>query len=252
MSHLVDIDFEEEETHPKRIAYSAMLSSPTAMLERLKCPLNIKRFILKKRHEISNIIHGKDDRLLTIIGPCSIHNIDEAIEYAEKLSIMAKKYESTLLIVMRVYLEKPRTTIGWKGLIYDPHLDGTNDINYGLKISRQLLIDINSLQLPCACEFLQPLITPYISDLISWAAIGARTTESRIHRELVSGLNMPIGFKNGTSGCVQMAVDACVASQKEHTLFSINHLGNVVCHHTEGNNDVHVILRGVSVTGPNY
>jgi len=121
-----------------------------------------------------------------------------------------------------------------------------------LKISRQLLIDINSLELPCACEFLQPLITPYISDLISWAAIGARTTESQIHRELVSGLNMPIGFKNGTTGCVQTAVDACVASQNQHTSLSINHLGNIVCHHTSGNNDVHLILRGGSVTGPNY
>lgn len=251
MLHVIDSNMEEE-NHSKRTTNSIMVPSPMIMLEKFECPLDIKQFISKKRHEISDIIHGKDDRLLTIVGPCSIHNINEAMEYAEKLSSIAKKYESTLLIIMRVYLEKPRTTIGWKGLIHDPHLDGTNDINYGLKIARQLLLNINHLQLACACEFLQPLITPYISDLISWAAIGARTTESQIHRELVSSLNIPIGFKNGTNGCVQMAVDACVASQKEHTSLMMNHLGNVICQHTSGNKDVHVVLRGGSISGPNY
>jgi len=190
--------------------------------------------------------------LLVVIGPCSIHNIDEAIEYAKKLSVAAKNYESTLLIVMRVYLEKPRTVIGWKGLVYDPHLDGTSDIEHGLQISRQLLLTVNSFQLPCACEFLQPMIVHYISDLVSWVAIGARTTESQIHRELVSGLNIPTGFKNGTTGCVKTAVNACLTSRMSHTSFSINHSGNIVGHHTPGNDDVHVVLRGGTLTGPNY
>ncbi|CAF3376488.1 unnamed protein product [Rotaria socialis] len=251
MTHLASLDFEEE-THPKRVVYSKLLPSPIDIITQLACPLDIKQFILKKRHEISSIIHGRDDRLLTIIGPCSIHNVDEAIEYAKRLTAVVQQYESTLVIVMRVYLEKPRTTVGWKGLIHDPYLDGTNDINHGLKISRQLLLNINSLGLACACELLQPLITYYISDLISWGAIGARTAESQVHREFVSGLNMPIGFKNGTTGCIQMAIDACVASRMKHSLLSISHHGNIVHCETSGNDDLHVVLRGGSMNGPNY
>jgi len=190
--------------------------------------------------------------LLVVIGPCSIHNIDEAIEYAEKLKDAAKVYESTLLIVMRVYLEKPRTIVGWKGLMYDPHLDGTSDINHGIQVSRQLLLTINQMGLPCSTEFLQPMIVNYIADLISWAAIGARTTESQIHRELVSGLDIPVGFKNGTTGCVKTAVNACSSSRMSHTSFSINNTGQIVGHFTRGNPDVHVILRGGTLSGPNY
>jgi len=242
----------KEETRPEKLLRSQLLTSPNVLMSQYPCPPNIQQFISQKRQEISNIIHGTDDRLLVVIGPCSIHNIDEGIEYAKKLSAVAKTYESTLLIVMRVYLEKPRTTVGWKGLIYDPHLDGTSDIDYGLQISRKLLLTINSLQLPCASEFLQPMIVHYISDLISWGAIGARTTESQIHRELVSSLDIPTGFKNGTTGCVKTAVNACVASQVSHASFSINHSGNIVGYHTPGNRDVHVVLRGGSLTGPNY
>jgi len=242
----------KEEIRPKKLVRSLILDSPGALINQYPIPPNVQQFISQKRQEISNIINGIDDRLLVVIGPCSIHNIDEAIEYAKKLSAAAKNYESTLLIVMRVYLEKPRTIVGWKGLVYDPHLDGTSDIDQGLQISRQLLLTINNLQLPCASEFLQPMIVHYISDLVSWAAIGARTTESQIHRELVSGLDIPIGFKNGTTGCVKTAVNACVTSQMSHASFSINHSGNIVSHYTSGNNDVHVVLRGGTSTGPNY
>lgn len=249
MTNTFDI---EQEISLKRSVRSELLPSPNVLISRYPCPPNIEQFISQKREEIANIIHGIDDRLLVVIGPCSIHNIDEGIEYAKKLSAMAKVYNSTLLIVMRVYLEKPRTTVGWKGLIYDPHLDGTSDINHGLQVSRQLLININNLELPCACEFLQPMVVHYIADLVSWAAIGARTTESQIHRELVSGLNIPTGFKNGTTGFVKTAVDACVASQTSHTSFTINHSGNIVSSHTVGNKHVHVVLRGGSLTGPNY
>lgn len=249
MTDTLDI---KEETRSKQSARSQLLINPSVLLSQHPCPANIEKFISQKRQEISNIIHGNDDRLLVIIGPCSIHNIDEGIEYARQLSAMAKIYESTLMIVMRVYLEKPRTIGGWKGLIYDPHLDGTSDIDHGLQISRQLLLTVNNLELPCACEFLQPMIVHYIADLVSWAAIGARTTESQIHRELVSGLNIPTGFKNGTTGCVKTAVNACLTSQMSHASFSINHSGNIVGYHTPGNNDVHVVLRGGSLTGPNY
>jgi len=240
------------DTLPKKLVRSHILTSPGVLINQYPCPLNVQQFISQKRQEISNIVNGIDDRLLVVIGPCSIHNIDEGIEYAKKLSVAAKSYESTLLIVMRVYLEKPRTTVGWKGLIYDPHLDGTSDIDQGLQISRQLLLTINNLQLPCATELLQPMLVHYISDLVSWAAIGARTTESQIHRELVSGLDIPIGFKNGTTGCVKTAVNACLASQMSHTSFSINHSGNIVGYYTPGNDDVHVVLRGGTSTGPNY
>jgi 3-deoxy-7-phosphoheptulonate synthase len=242
----------KEEISPKKSVRSEILPSPGVLIDKYPCPPNIQQFILKKRQEISDIINGTDDRLLVVIGPCSIHNIEEGIEYAKKLSVVAKNYESTLLIVMRVYLEKPRTALGWKGLVYDPHLDGTSDIDHGLNTSRQLLLTINSFQLPCACEFLQPMIVHYISDLVSWAAIGARTTESQIHRELVSGLNIPIGFKNGTTGCAKTAVNACVTSRMSHASFSINHSGNIVSYYTSGNNDVHVVMRGGTLTGPNY
>jgi 3-deoxy-7-phosphoheptulonate synthase len=249
---MTDIPGINGESFPAKSGRSQVLTSPGALMKQYSCPSNIKQFISQKRKEIAKIVNGTDDRLLVVIGPCSIHNIDEALEYANNLSVLAKKYESTLLIVMRVYIEKPRTTVGWKGLLYDPHLNGTNDIEQGLQISRQLLLTINNLQLPCATELLQPMIVHYISDLVSWAAIGARTTESQIHRELVSGLDMPVGFKNGTTGCVKTAVNACLSSLMSHASFSINHSGNIVMHFTPGNDDVHVVLRGGSLSGPNY
>jgi 3-deoxy-7-phosphoheptulonate synthase len=249
MTDILDI---KEETNAIKSSRSEILISPTDLLNQYPCLPNVEQFIAQKRKEISDIVNGTSDRLLVVIGPCSIHNIDEGMEYAKRLSIAAKNYESTLMIVMRVYLEKPRTIVGWKGLIYDPHLDGTNDINSGLEISRKLLLAVNSLGLSCATELLQPMLIHYVADLISWAAIGARTTESQIHRELVSGLNMPVGFKNGTTGCVKMAVNACLSSQMSHASFSINNSGNIVAYHTPGNNDVHVVLRGGTLTGPNY
>ena len=249
MTDILDI---KEESIGKNLVRSQILISPSELLDQYPCPPDMEQFIAQKRKETSEIVNGTNDRLLVVIGPCSIHNIDEALEYAKRLSVAAKTYESTLLIVMRVYLEKPRTIVGWKGLIYDPHLDGTNDINSGLKISRQLLLTVNGLGLPCATELLQPMLIHYVADLISWAAIGARTTESQIHRELVSGLNIPVGFKNGTTGCVKMAVNACLSSQMSHASFSINQTGNIVAYHTPGNNDVHVVLRGGTLTGPNY
>lgn len=242
----------KEEIHSKKLARSQVLPSSGVLISEYPCTSILQQFISQKREEISNIMHGTDDRLLVVIGPCSIHNIDEGLDYAKKLSVAAKSYESTLLIVMRVYLEKPRSIAGWKGLIYDPHLDGTSDIDHGLRLARQLLITVNNLELPCACEFLQPMIVHYISDLVSWAAIGARTTESQIHRELVSGLDVPVGFKNGTTGCVKTAVNACVSSRMSHASFSINQSGKIVGSYTSGNDDVHVVLRGGSLTGPNY
>ncbi|CAF1007791.1 unnamed protein product [Didymodactylos carnosus] len=236
-----------------RVKYLKFLTSPNVLLEQLPCPPSMRKFIVDKRQEISNIVHDRDDdRLLVIIGPCSIHNVDEAMVYAARLSEQAKLYESTLMIVMRVYFEKPRTTYGWKGLINDPLLDGTNDINLGLKMARQLLLDITRLQLPCSCEFLHPILSHYIADLMCWIAIGARTTESQIHREFVSGLPMPVGFKNSTTGNIQIAVDACVSSRTGHTYLSLDPYGSIICNTTWGNDDVHVVLRGGSATGPNY
>lgn len=241
-----------EETQLEQAPLANSLTSPGLMRAEYPCGHHVKQFIATKRREISDIIHGRDDRLLVVIGPCSIHDVDQANEYAQKLSVVAKTFASTLLIVMRVYCEKPRTTIGWKGLIYDPHLDGSNDIDHGLRITRQLLLDINELGLPCASEILQPVIVHYLSDLISWVAIGARTTESQIHRELVSGLDIPTGFKNGSTGSVETAVNACVASQMAQALFTVSHFGNFVAYTSSGNGDVHVVLRGGTLTGPNY
>ncbi|KQV99684.1 3-deoxy-7-phosphoheptulonate synthase [Rhizobacter sp. Root1221] len=202
------------------------------------------------RQNIKNIIQGRDDRLLVIMGPCSIHDPVAAIEYARRLLVERKKYEGTLEIVMRVYFEKPRTTVGWKGLINDPYLDESYKIDEGLRIARQLLTEINKLGMPAGSEFLDVISPQYIGDLISWGAIGARTTESQVHRELSSGLSAPIGFKNGTDGNIRIATDAIQAAARSHHFLSVHKNGQVAIVETAGNPDCHVILRGGKT--PNY
>jgi 3-deoxy-7-phosphoheptulonate synthase len=210
----------------------------------------VESLITKTRTSVHNIMAGKDDRLLLVIGPCSIHDPMAALEYARRLAEQRKKYAGTLEIVMRVYFEKPRTTVGWKGLINDPYLDETFRIDEGLRIARQLLIDINRLGLPAGSEFLDVISPQYIGDLIAWGAIGARTTESQVHRELASGLSAPIGFKNGTDGNIRIATDAIQAAARGHHFLSVHKNGQVAIVQTNGNKDCHVILRGGKA--PNY
>jgi len=210
----------------------------------------VETLISQTRRKIHNIMAGKDDRLLVVIGPCSIHDPAAALDYARRLKPLRDKYQGTLEIVMRVYFEKPRTTVGWKGLINDPYLDESYRIDEGLRIARQLLIEINRQGLPAGSEFLDVISPQYIGDLISWGAIGARTTESQVHRELASGLSAPIGFKNGTDGNIKIATDAIQAAARGHHFLSVHKNGQVAIVQTQGNPDCHVILRGGKV--PNY
>jgi len=216
------------------------------------CPITeaASRLIFETRTAIHNILRGKDDRLLIIVGPCSVHDPKAALEYAEKLQLLRKELADDLLIVMRVYFEKPRTTVGWKGLINDPDLNESFQINKGLHMARKLLLDVNNAGVPAATEFLD-LITPqYVADLISWGAIGARTTESQVHRELASGLSCPVGFKNSTDGTLQVAIDAIGAAGRPHNFLSVTKAGNSAIFATTGNDDCHIILRGGRQ--PNY
>ena len=210
----------------------------------------VEQLITQTRRNIQNIMDGSDQRLLVVIGPCSIHDPVAALEYARRLRVQRDKYRDTLEIVMRVYFEKPRTTIGWKGLINDPYLDETFRIDEGLRIARQLLIEINRLGLPAGSEFLDVISPQYLGDLISWGAIGARTTESQVHRELASGLSAPIGFKNGTDGNIRIATDAIQAAAGGHHFLSVHKNGQVAIVQTNGNHNCHVILRGGK--SPNY
>ena len=204
--------------------------------------------VLASRHAIHNILHGSDDRLLVVVGPCSIHDPAAAKEYAHKLAALRARLGASLEIVMRVYFEKPRTVMGWKGLINDPNLDGSFDIDNGLRTARSLLLDVNDLGLPAACEFLDMTTPQYIADLVSWAAIGARTTESQIHRELASGLSSPVGFKNGTDGNVRIAIDAVGAARHPHHFLAVTKSGHSAIASTTGNDDAHIILRGGKAT----
>src|ERR1035437_8824661 len=210
----------------------------------------VERMISRTRRNIRNIMAGQDDRLLGVVGPCSIHNPAAALDYARQLKVAREKYADTLEIVMRVYFEKPRTTVGWKGLINDPYLDETFRIDEGLRIARQLLIEINRLGLHAGSEFLDVISPQYLGDLIAWGAIGARTTESQVHRELASGLSAPIGFKNGTDGNIKIATDAIQAAAGGHHFLSVHKSGQVAIVRTRGNKDCHVILRGGMA--PNY
>ena len=226
------------------------LLPPIAHLYELPISDTAADLVHQTRQEIADLVHGRDKRLLLIIGPCSIHDPEAALEYARKLLPLRKKYEKELLIVMRVYFEKPRTTVGWKGLINDPHLDGTFDINFGLRQARRLLLSLNDMGMPASTEFLDMITPQYYADLISWGAIGARTTESQVHRELASGLSCPVGFKNGTDGNLKIAIDAIGAASHPHHFLSVTKAGHSAIVHTVGNADCHVILRGGKE--PNY
>lgn len=234
-----------------RIGAVRPLISPALLLDELPVPADTQTLVEATRATIGNILHGRDDRLLLIVGPCSIHDHDQALDYARRLKAAADALKDDLLIVMRVYFEKPRTTVGWKGYINDPRLDGSFRINEGLRAARQLLLDVNALGLPAATEFLDLLSPQYIADLIAWGAIGARTTESQSHRQLASGLSCPIGFKNGTDGGVQVASDAIIAARASHAFMGMTKMGMAAIFETRGNDDAHVILRG-GKNGPNY
>lgn len=227
------------------------LLSPSAVKQAQPLSSNLLKKINDNRQKIKQIIKGHDSRLLVVVGPCSIHDKKIALEYASKLTKIADKLSEKLLIVMRTYFEKPRTTIGWRGFLTDPHLDGSYDINTGLKIARELLISINEAGLPTATEFLDTIIPSYFSDLISWVAMGARTSESQIHRELASGLMMPVGFKNSTSGNIQSAIDAVCVANHAHSSLVISENGQPILVKTNGNPDCHITLRG-SNTHSNY
>jgi 3-deoxy-7-phosphoheptulonate synthase len=227
------------------------LISPALLQYELPADEAVQAFVERSRSQVAAVVHGRDPRLLAVVGPCSIHDHAQALEYARRLRALADELRDELLLVMRVYFEKPRTTVGWKGFINDPRLDGSFRINEGLRLARQLLLEVAHLGLPAATEFLDLLSPQYISDLISWGAIGARTTESPSHRQLASGLSCPIGFKNGTDGSVQMAADALVACGAPHAFVGMTKMGVAAVFETEGNGDCHVILRGGS-RGPNY
>ena len=210
----------------------------------------VETLIGETRRKVRQILHGKSDRLLVVIGPCSIHDPAAAVEYSKKLNEERKRHTRDLEILMRVYFEKPRTTVGWKGLINDPYMNGSFRINEGLRVARDLLVRINAAGVPAGCEFLDTISPQYIGDLVSWGAIGARTTESQVHRELASGLSAPVGFKNGTDGNVRIAVDALLAARQKHHFLSVHKNGQVAIVETRGNDDCHIILRGGKA--PNY
>ena len=227
------------------------IPAPRAFLRELPLTEEMSDLVLRSRQEIRDVLHGRDDRLLVIVGPCSIHDPKAAREYAERLAAVNHELNDRLVIVMRTYFEKPRTTIGWKGLINDPDLDGRFNIRKGMWLARKVLTDVLSLGLPTAIEWLDPITPQYLCDLICWGAIGARNTESQVHRELASGLSMPIGFKNSTDGSIKAAADSCYTSAFEHHFLSINLDGRVISAETKGNPDCHLVLRGSS-HGPNY
>lgn len=251
-AHPVDaIGAEQPATSNLRVARFEPLPAPQDIIAELPLDARSAAVVDRGRDEVRAVMDGVDDRLLVIVGPCSIHDPKAGLEYARRLVSQAEKHKEDLLIVMRTYFEKPRTTVGWKGLINDPHLDGSHDIASGLRAARGFLKQVASLGLPTATEFLEPISPQYMADLVSWGAIGARTTESQIHRQLASGLSMPIGFKNGTDGDLQVAIDACGAAAAEQAFLGIDDDGRAALVATAGNPDTHVILRG-GRKGPNY
>jgi 3-deoxy-7-phosphoheptulonate synthase len=235
-------------TDNTRITGLMEVSPPNEIITELPISADSSELVFKSRKEISDILHGRDDRLVVVVGPCSIHDPESALEYAKRLKSLEAKHSNQLKIVMRVYFEKPRTTIGWKGLINDPNLDNSYDVNLGLRKARKVLLDINNLGLPAGTEFLDMITPQYLADLISWGAIGARTTESQIHRELASGLSCPVGFKNSTNGSIQVAIDAIGSASNSHIFLSITKEGKSAIFNSSGNEDCHVILRGGSDT----
>ncbi|MDQ4041241.1 MAG: 3-deoxy-7-phosphoheptulonate synthase [Actinomycetota bacterium] len=234
----------EEQVRDQRIEQVIPLVTPALILHQQPLSPAQAEVVLRGREQVAAILHGEDDRLLAIVGPCSVHDVDAALDYARLLSAKAAELGDDLCVAMRVYFEKPRTTIGWKGMINDPHLDESGDVNTGLRLARGLLLDVLGMGLPIGCEFLDPIMPQYISDAVSWGAIGARTTESQIHRQLASGLSMPVGFKNRTDGNVGVAVDAVRAAAVQHVFAGVDVSGTPAILHTRGNRDCHLILRG--------
>jgi 3-deoxy-7-phosphoheptulonate synthase len=237
--------------HNLRVREMIRLAPPAAIKAEFPMTERANTTVVNGRHEVQRILNQEDSRMLVIVGPCSIHDVDSAFEYAQRLNQLRQELVDPLCVVMRVYFEKPRTTIGWKGLINDPHLDGSYDIETGLKTARDLLLRINELGLPVSTEFLDPIVPQYIADLVTWAAVGARTTESQTHREMASGLSMPVGFKNGTDGSLQIAIDAMGAARHPHSFLGIDQQGVTSIVRTAGNRDVHLVLRGSRLKG-NY
>ena len=227
------------------------LTTPSDLLKALPITPTVEQTVLQGREQVRNVLHGNDPRLLLIVGPCSIHSKESALEYAGKLSELSQKLSDRLLIVMRVYFEKPRTTVGWKGLIYDPHLNDSFDIEEGLRTARSLLLQIGELGMYAGTEFLDPVVPQYLAGLITWGTIGARTTESQIHRQMASGLSMPVGFKNGTDGNAQIAVDAMLSARSPHGFLGLDTEGRTALVRTTGNPDGHLVLRGGN-HGPNF
>ncbi len=233
-----------------RIGAVRPLINPALLQERVPLRDDTLALVEASRAAIADVLHGRDDRLVVVVGPCSIHDHDQALEYGQRLQAVAEELRGDLLVVMRAYFEKPRTTVGWKGYINDPHLDGSFAINEGLERARRLLLDLTTLGLPLGTEFLDLLSPQYISDLVSWGAIGARTTESQSHRQLASGLSCPVGFKNGTDGGIKVASDAILAARAPHAFMGMTKMGVAAIFETRGNHDCHVILRGGKA--PNY
>jgi 3-deoxy-7-phosphoheptulonate synthase len=240
----------EYRTDDVRIREIKELTPPSHLLREFPLSEKAIKTTYETRHAIHRILHGADDRAIVIVGPCSIHDVKAAKEYAARLKETKDRLAADLMVLMRVYFEKPRTTVGWKGLINDPRLDGSFSINEGLRVARQLLLDLNEMGMPVGCEFLDMITPQYIADLVAWGAIGARTTESQVHRELASGLSCPVGFKNGTDGNVKIAVDAIRAAQAPHHFLSVTKGGHTAIVSTSGNEDCHIILRGGNK--PNY
>jgi 3-deoxy-7-phosphoheptulonate synthase len=234
-----------------RIEEIRALRSPEQLLSELPVDEKASRLVEGARAAVADVLRRNDDRLLVVVGPCSIHDVAAALDYGRRLKTVADRLASDLLLVMRVYFEKPRTTVGWKGLINDPRIDGSFAVNDGLRIARGLLLDLAHMGLPTGCEFLDTISPQYFADLVSWGAIGARTTESQVHRELASGLSVPVGFKNGTDGNVQIAIDAVSAASQPHCFLGVTKQGQSAIVVTRGNPDCHVILRGAA-SGPNY
>jgi len=247
----VNAQMQRDAVRDQRIERMVPLLAPQELFDELPLRGERAEVLLRGRSEVHAILDGEDDRLLVVVGPCSVHDVVATREYAERLSSVSKRLRADLCVAMRVYFEKPRTTIGWKGLINDPHLDGSGDVNAGLRTARSLLLEVLTCGLPVGCEFLDPITPQYISDVVSWGAIGARTTESQIHRQLGSGLSMPVGFKNRTDGNVQVAVDAVRAAAVSHAFAGIDVNGRPAIMHTRGNRDCHIILRG-GKGKPNY
>ncbi|KKK60816.1 hypothetical protein LCGC14_3020580, partial [marine sediment metagenome] len=239
------------ETNDLRIRSIEPLVSPAKLKEKYPISVAAVNTVVETRKIIKRILKREDRRLLALVGPCSIHDYEAAIEYARRLKVLQERFIERNVILMRVYFEKPRTTIGWRGFIFDPRLDGSNDISGGLSLARQLLLQINNMGLAAGTEMLDPIVPQYIADLISWVAIGARTTESQTHRNMVSGLSMPVGFKNGTDGNLQIAIDAMSSAKHPQSFIGIDQDGKTSKLETSGNLDTHIILRG-SRTGSNY